>query len=937
MKKLFHLNITKKLIIYLLLTSFIPLLLFGIGTVSQSQTILKNEMDKFTNDLLSEKQKNVELMMRNAESLIANIIAVEDITTILSNESRSDSSFNKLAGQENVGAILSNYSNVKGLISIDIFSFNQMHYHVGDTLNVQQIRNDLKERLMTEALSSKEKYIWNGIEDNVNVNSDRDKVVTLSAVIKVFDKTTMTEKPLGVILVNLDKEIFCDAIKPYGFSDASYTLIDSKNRIICDQDKRKIGTIANIDFIRKSKSKADFYNDNVDGKSMFSTYSVFEKSNWVISGSIPKSVLREKTSTLGNSIIMLLLTCIFLAIILSALISREYLTPIIKITRLFKDMKNGSIDLKIRLETNLKDEIGQLVHWFNTFLESLEAMKKAEVALEKELRNDFRRTVENLQNIVFKLKLKDEGEAVFTLFEGKLAHKLFTDINNIIGKRPGEVFQGESSDNLNYYSDKAFKGEITSFEASLMGRFFYITLSPIIEKNKVVEVVGSVIDITEHKEAEQKIRFMAYYDSLTSLPNRILLKERLNTSIAHANRNESIIAIMFLDLDHFKIINDTLGHVVGDRLLQEVGKRLVGCVDDGDTVSRMGGDEFILLFPYIDNEKDIEKLAQKVLEVLKQPFFVEDHELYITTSIGISIYPLDGTDMDTLIKNADMAMYRAKEQGRNNYQFFTTAMNKKVFERLEMERSIRKALERDEFTLFYQPKVDLKTGRISGAEALIRWIHPKHGFIPPNEFIPIAEESGLIVPIGEWVLKTACKQSRIWMDGGYEHLSIAVNISAKQFQQNAFIDTVIGIIKETGVNPSLLELEITENSIMQDTNKNIITLNELKAMGLTISIDDFGTGFSSLSYIMKFAADILKIDKSFISNIAVNSTNTAITVAIINMAHSLNLKVIAEGVETEEQLQFLREQNCNEMQGYLFSKPIKAEEFELLLTEGRRL
>ena len=937
MKKFFRLSISKKIIIYLFLTSFIPLLLFGIGTVNQSRAILKNEMDKFTHDLLSEKQKNVELMMRNAESLIANIMAVEDITTILSNESRGDSSFNKLAGQENVGTILSSYSNVKGLVSIDIFTFNQMHYHVGDTLNVKKIRNDLKERLMAEALNSKEKFIWNGIEDNVNVNSEHDKVVTLSAVIKVFDKSTMTEKPLGIILVNLDKETFCEAIKPYGFSDASYTLIDGKNRIICDQDKGKIGTAASIDFIRKSKNKMDFYNNNIDGNSMFSTYSIFEKSNWVICGSIPQSVLKEKTSTLGNSIIMLLLTCIFLAIILSIIISREYLTPIKNITRLFMEIKNGTIDLKMRLETNLTDEIGQLVHWFNTFLESLEAMKKAEVALEKELRNDFRRTVENLQNIVFKLKLKDDGEIVFTLFEGKLAHKLFVDINDILGKGPGEVFQGESSDSLNYYSQKAFKGEVSSFEASLMGKFFYITLSPIIEENKVVEVVGSAIDITEHKEAEQKIRFMAYYDSLTSLPNRILFKERLNASIAHAQRNKSIIAVMFLDLDQFKIINDTLGHAVGDRLLQEVGKRLEGCVNEGDTVSRMGGDEFILLFPYIENEKDIEKLAQKVLQILKQPFFIEDHELYITTSIGICIYPLDGIDMDTLIKNADMAMYRAKDLGRNNYQFFTTAMNKKVFERLEMERSIRKALEKDEFMLFYQPKVDLKTGKISGAEALIRWIHPKLGFIPPSEFIPIAEESGLIVPIGEWVLKTACKQSKVWMDAGYKDLSIAVNISAKQFQQEAFIDKVVTIIKETEVNPSLLELEITENSIMQDTNKNIITLNKLKAMGLTISIDDFGTGFSSLSYIMKFAADILKIDKSFISNLAVSSTNTAITVAIINMAHSLNLKVIAEGVETEEQLEFLKEQNCNEMQGYLFSKPIKAEEFEMLLKEGRRL
>jgi len=937
LKKLFHLSITKKLIVYILTASFIPLLLFGFGAINQSKIILKNEMDKLTHDLLSEKQKNIELMMGSAESLISNIVALDEIKTTLSSESTEVNNYNKLTARGKVRDILSGYSNLKGLISIDIFSLDGAHYSVGDTLNSEQIREGLKEKLINEALASKEKIIWNGIEDNVNVNSRYDKVVTLSSAIKVIEKSTFKAKPVGIILVNFDIDTFYEALRPYGFSEASYTLVDSKNRIICSPKKEEIGKVSDIDFIKKGKGKTDFYKENNDGNPIFSAYSVFNKGDWVIRGAIPVSVLNEKTSAISNNILMLLITCFVLVIILSAMMSKQYLTPIKKMTELFRKTKDGTIDLKMRLETNLKDEIGELVLWFNTFLESLEAMKNAEEALEKELRNDFRRTVENLQNIVFKLKLNDEGKIIFTLFEGRLAHKLFFDTNEVNGKQIDEVFKGESIESIDYYREKALKGEVTSFEGSLMGKFFYITLSPIMDSGEVVEVVGSAMDITELKEAEQKIRFMAYYDSLTLLPNRMLFKERLNTEIAHALRRGNMVTTMFLDLDEFKLINDTLGHAIGDRLLQEVANKLKECVNEDDTVARMGGDEFILLFPYVKEIKEMEHMAQKILDTLKKPFIIENNELYVTTSIGLSIFPLDGKDIDVLIKNADMAMYRAKDQGRDNYQFFTTAMNQKAHDRLQMERSIRKALEKNEFSLFYQPKVDISTGIITGAEALIRWVHPMYGFIPPNEFIPIAEESGLIIPIGEWVLNTACKQHKVWMDSGYKDLTIAVNISAKQFQQEEFIDRITNIIHDTKVNPSMLELEITENSIMQDTNKNIITLNELKSMGMKISIDDFGTGFSSLSYIMKFAADILKIDKSFISNLATSSSNTAITIAIINMAHSLNLKVIAEGVETNEQLEFLKLQNCNEMQGYLFSKPVPAVEFEKMLMEDRRL
>ena len=597
MKKSLSVSITKKLIVYLSIASFIPLLLFGVGAVSQSRTILKNEMNKFTDTLLSEKQKNIELMMNNAESLISNIVALDEIKATLSNENTDVSSFTKHLAQEKMGGILSGYSNLKGLISIDVFSMDGAHYYVGDTLNAEQIRGDLKERLLNEALKSKDKIIWNGIEDNINKNSHYSKVITLSSMVKVLDKNTLKERPVGIILVNFDVAIFCDALNPYGFSDASYTLVDGKNRIICSAYRDRIGRTSDIDFIKRAKEKTVFYKEKIEDRLIFSTYSMFSKSDWVISGSIPSNVISQKTSTIGNNILELLVSCFLLSVMFAIVFSKKYLTPIKNITELFRKFKNGTLDLKVRLKTNLKDEIGELVIWFNTFLESLEAMKAAEEALEKELRSDFRRTVENLENIVFKLKLSDEGKSVFSLFEGKLAHKMFIDTNEVNGKEPEEVFKGESVESVNYYCEKAFKGEVASFEGSLMGRFFYITLSPIMENSQVFEVVGSAIDITELKEAEQTIRVMSYYDSLTLLPNRILFKERVSTAIAHARRSGNMLAIMFLDLDDFKLINDTLGHAMGDRLLQEVANQLKECIHEDDTVSRMGGDEFTFLFP----------------------------------------------------------------------------------------------------------------------------------------------------------------------------------------------------------------------------------------------------------------------------------------------------------------------------------------------------
>jgi diguanylate cyclase (GGDEF)-like protein/PAS domain S-box-containing protein len=448
---------------------------------------------------------------------------------------------------------------------------------------------------------------------------------------------------------------------------------------------------------------------------------------------------------------------------------------------------------------------------------------------------------------------------------------------------------------------------------------------------KVVGVIGLVRDVTERKAAEQQIEYQAYHDALTGLANRRLFQEHLSLALALAQRRSALVAVLFLDLDHFKVINDSLGHSVGDALLKQVARRLRASVREGDTVARVGGDEFTIVLQEISRPDDAAAVAKKVLRHVAEPMEVNGHKLYVTTSIGVTVFPQDGGDAETLLKTADAAMYRAKGEGRNTYQMATPDLSRATHERMTLESGLHQAMEMGEFVVHYQPLIDLETMQLVGMEALLRWNHPERGLVLPAEFIGLAEERGMILMIGDWVLREACREAKRFHERGLTHLRVSVNISPRQFRDEALLWTVESALSEAGLDPRALELEITESVAMEDVELTMTTLTELRKAGVSIAIDDFGTGHSSLSYLKRFPIDALKVDKSFVADLPEGFEDSAIVASVIQLANGLGIRVVAEGVETAEQIEFLREHGCREVQGFYFSHAVPPEEIAKLI------
>ena len=646
-------------------------------------------------------------------------------------------------------------------------------------------------------------------------------------------------------------------------------------------------------------------------------------------------LMREAIQVLLNNALLTFLVALFIFVLFHRLITR-HLTAVADHLR-SADPAAPAMPLALaRAPTSTPDELDLLVASANNMQEKTRAALNA-------LRDSEARV---------RLLLDSTSEAIYgadtqgiCIFANPACVRMlgYADEDDLIGRRIHDLIHHSHPDGRHYPMEDCavrvatlagqachrndevhWRADGTSFPVEYWSHPMY----------KDGELVGSVvafIDISEHKQTEAELHRLAYYDSLTGLPNRMLFNERLHQGLTGARRRNRLVALMLLDLDRFKVVNDTMGHEAGDSLLREIAARLQSSIRDGDTVSRLGGDEFALVFADVGEIQHVAQLAQKVLSQFAAPVSIGGHEVFIGASIGIALYPTDTEDTDSLLKFADSAMYHAKESGRNNYQFYSHEMTASVQARLRLETDLRHALDNHEFFLHYQPQVDARNDRITGVEALLRWRDPAGNTIPPAQFIPLAEDTGLIVPIGRWVLETACVQLKRWRDAGHADLTLSVNVASRQFRDPSFRDTVGQAIAASGIPPQALELEITESILLEHSDDTLSTLNDLKTIGVTLAIDDFGTGYSSLSYLKRFPIDRVKIDQSFVRDLANDNDDLAIVRAIIALARAMRLAVIAEGVETGEQLALLRHEDCHEYQGYFFAHPLDVDSVSVRL------
>jgi diguanylate cyclase (GGDEF)-like protein/PAS domain S-box-containing protein len=650
----------------------------------------------------------------------------------------------------------------------------------------------------------------------------------------------------------------------------------------------------------------------------------FEKWGYTLLAAYPQSDVSTRLKGVRlKAIFFIALLCFTVVFAQFLLIARLVVSPL---QRLVSRMRDAGPKTSRREER--KDEFGILAQGFDHFVREIEDRNAELFKANRKL--ELHSAV--LGAAANSIMITDEGGEIvwtnpsFSALSGYSAEE-------VIGKNPRLLNSGKQDKSFYQHmwatirSGKVWRGEIVNRRNDGSCYTEEMTITPVLSQSqKISHFVAIKQDITERKLTEERVQFLAYYDALTGLPNRTLLQDRVTKALGGARRQKDKVALLFFDLDRFKDINDSLGHSVGDLLLQQVAERLKTWGREQDTVARVGGDEFLILLTGLKDIADAAVAAKRIVGAMTTEFIVQGHALNVSCSIGVSIFPEHGADGETLIKNADAAMYSAKNNGRNNFRFFTQDMNAQVVERLTLESGLRLALEKKQLFLVYQPQMDIATRQIIGLEALLRWQHPELGLVPPDKFIRIAENSGLIVPIGEWVLRTACSQARKWQDEGVPAVTVAVNVSAIQFRQEGFCELVRSVLHETGLAPQYLELELTESLLLSNADVTFSVLQELEAMGLKLAIDDFGTGYSSLSYLKQFPVSKLKVDRSFIRDVAINPDDAAITTAIISMAKSLNLKVIAEGVEDEAQMTLLRAHHCDEIQGYYFSKPLAPED-----------
>jgi diguanylate cyclase (GGDEF)-like protein/PAS domain S-box-containing protein len=917
----------------LLLMSLLPLLAYYLVSfqttrqtildmaLSQSQVVLRNQRDYLA------------LQVEQVEALAISLGQNEELSQTLAAAGASRNSlYDTLATKARIGYLLSNFRHMKGLASIDLFALDGTRYHVGDSLAITEVNAALRDSFMSETLASRNLLLWHGVEDNIQRNSAILKVLALTKLVMRTDSSWLKAEPVGMLLINYSTDELYEHFSHVDVGmGARLMVVDSRQRLIFDLDKPKIGTAISPDLAQLLQGPSGSLSQQLDGVQVLLGYEQIPGVNWYVVSVVPRDTLLAPMQNIRRVGLLMLVAAVLLVLVLVWQFSVRIVQPIARISDGFRRFQGGWLQPGWRMELPASLlQIRELVQLFNAFLDGVKKRQEAELQLRiaaiafESQEGIF---ITDAQGVILQVN------RAFSSTTGFSADEAVGQMPRILnsGRHDADFFRHmhESIWNKGFWA-----GEIWNRCKSGELHPEWMTITAVRNENgEMTHQVATLMDITDRKASEDEIRHLAFYDPLTGLPNRRLFQDRLRQALLASARTARLGAVVFLDLDKFKTLNDTLGHDMGDLLLQQVGQRLVQCVREVDTVARLGGDEFTLLLENLSTgareaAAEAERIGAKILKALSQPYDLAGTSHHGSCSMGITLLSDHQQSAEDLMKQADIAMYRAKESGRNALRFFDPLMQAEVMAREALESGLRAGLVHGEFRIYFQPQVDA-LHHVIGAEVLVRWQHPQRGLLEPAGFIGVAEDSGLILPLGAWVLETACRQLRQWAGQPVlGALVLSVNVSARQLGQENFVDEVQEILQRTEADPRRLKLELTESLLVNNVEDAIVKFSRLQKLGVTFSLDDFGTGYSSLSYLRRLPINELKIDQSFVQRALSDPGDAKIAQAVIALGQSMGFQVIAEGVETTAQFDFLLAQGCDAFQGYLFGKPMPLQAFE---------
>ncbi len=922
----------------LLLISVLPLVIFFLTSNQTTEQMVVDLAAQQNRQILSNQKDYLALQLDQIEALAANLSQTEEISNTLerANSQASESSYDALTTKARVGYLLSNYSNLNGLVSLDIFTLGGKHYHVGDSLVDAGERETLRDILWDRTIKSTKQLTWHGVEDNVQTTSSSQKVVAASRMLFSSNSSWLKAEPIAMLLISYSTDYLYQHFSQVNLGDGAFMLVvDDQHRLIYHPERAKIGWRIAPEFGAFLRGATGSFIKRLGQGDVLLSFDKIADKNWHIVSVTPMETLLAPMERLRRIAGIILLIMVVSILGFLRLFTSHVVKPIEDIAEGFKNFQSNKITAGWRMpRPKSLESIRDLTQWFNIFLDNMEKRRDADVRLR------IAATAFESHDAMFVC------DAEHVILQANTALSLMTGYSEaeLVGKMP-DIFSARGR-GTEFFDDilQAIEGKGT-WQGEVLNRRKCGELYPAWlaasgvrdEHNRFTHFVATLTDITQRKANENEIRNLAFYDPLTGLANRRLMTDRLMQAMLDCPRRKQSIALILLDLDKFKTINDTLGHDVGDALLKCVGQRMESCVRDVDTVARLGGDEFVVLIEGLSSTPHeaaahVQAVALKILHKLDERYDdVAGAGLYCSASIGITQFSESGCEIDELMKQADIALYQAKEAGRNTLRFFDPNMQTKIVARASLEKELRQGLLRNEFRIHFQVKVDARQQPI-GAEVLVRWQHPERGLVQPASFIGIAEEAGVIVQLGRLVFGAACAQLKEW--AAHPHrcdLSLSVNVSPKEFLQPDFVTNLLGILDASGADPAKLTVEITENMLVENVAETVEKMAVLRDRGISFSIDDFGTGYSSMGYLKRMPLRELKIDRSFVRDMLSNINDASIVRIVIALGNELGLAVVAEGIETESQFDYLKAHGCTSFQGYLFGAPMPLDEFESLL------